>query len=736
MRLRRKPSRWRRRLVPLPAAASQPHHGVDWVALVLLVAGLVTRLYQLGLPRAIVFDELHFGKFAGYYVNNMFFFDSQPPLGKQLIALAAYIAGYDGDFSFDRIGSPYPASVPVYMLRLLPAVAGSLLLPAVYCLLRQLGLAKYPAALAGVLLLLENAVLVQSRFMLMEPFLLLFSVSGVFCLLRFRQYRDRPFSRPWLTWLCLGFALLGAAATVRYSGLLTLLLGCVIVCRDFWTLIPVRSITNRQLLSQLAVRALLMLAVPVAVYLASFYVHLSVLYKAGAHDNVMTSAFQASLDGGLASIIRNQPLEVGHGSQVTLRHTLGRTCWLHSHEGVYPVKYDDERGSSHQQQVSCYGFKDVNNWWIVKHPDVEDMRVTTPFRPVKNGDVVQLVHGMTSRALNSHDVAAPMSPGNQEVSCYIDYNISMPANNLWRVELLNPKDTGDAWHAIRSQVRFVHASSGQALKYSGQQLPEWGHNQMEIVCDKVVQQDDTIWNAEEHRYTLAEGSEKQQKDMAGAEMLPVGNVELSFWAKFSELQMKMLFNNQETVQGHMYASDPLDWLSLKRGVAYWISPESNAQVHFIGNVAVWLAASSSLLGYLAIIGFYMLRRRRACYDIPEDEWDKMCDIGLIILLGFAFNYLPYFVIDHTFFLHHYLPAYIFAVMMVSCVIDHIFVMIDRLGGGWLRWAAVAGVLCWLAAALFTFVRFSVVAYGTTALTAPDVQALAWRDTWDLIVHKP
>lgn len=32
-----------------------------------------------------------------------------------------------------------------------------------------------------------------------------------------------------------------------------------------------------------------------------------------------------------------------------------------------------------------------------------------------------------------HDVAAPLSPHSQEVSCYIDYNISMPAQNLWRV---------------------------------------------------------------------------------------------------------------------------------------------------------------------------------------------------------------------------------------------------------------------------------------------------------------
>lgn len=32
-----------------------------------------------------------------------------------------------------------------------------------------------------------------------------------------------------------------------------------------------------------------------------------------------------------------------------------------------------------------------------------------------------------------HDVAAPLSPHSQEISCYIDYNISMPAQNLWRV---------------------------------------------------------------------------------------------------------------------------------------------------------------------------------------------------------------------------------------------------------------------------------------------------------------
>lgn len=73
---------------------------------------------------------------------------------------------------------------------------------------------------------------------------------------------------------------------------------------------------------------------------------------------------------------------------------------------------------------------------------------------------------MTSRLLNSHDVAAPLSPQHQEVSCYIDYNISMPAQNLWKVDIINRHETNDVWHTIRSKVRFIHVDSGQALKVS------------------------------------------------------------------------------------------------------------------------------------------------------------------------------------------------------------------------------------------------------------------------------
>lgn len=55
----------------------------------------------------------------------------------------------------------------------------------------------------------------------------------------------------------------------------------------------------------------------------------------------------------------------------------------------------------------------MNNWWIVKRPDRDTLVVNDPIDVIKHGDTVQLVHGITSRALNTHDVAAPISPHNQ-----------------------------------------------------------------------------------------------------------------------------------------------------------------------------------------------------------------------------------------------------------------------------------------------------------------------------------
>jgi dolichyl-phosphate-mannose-protein mannosyltransferase len=80
----------------------------------------------------------------------------------------------------------------------------------------------------------------------------------------------------------------------------------------------------------------------------------------------------------------------------------------------------------------------------------------------------------------------------------------MPAQILWKVDIINRDQAGDIWHAITSQIRLVHISTGQALKFSGRQLPDWGFNQHEVVADRVLVQQDTVWNVEEHRHTTGE----------------------------------------------------------------------------------------------------------------------------------------------------------------------------------------------------------------------------------------
>lgn len=477
--------------------------------------------------------------------------------------------------------------------------------------------------------------------------------------------------------------------------------------------------------------------IPTILYLSLFSLHFSILTKAGTHDALMTSQFQASLEGGLGSIIRGQPGVIAHGSQVTLRHTHGKTCWLHSHEHVYPVRYSDGRGSSHQQQVSCYTFKDVNNWWIIKRPNREDLAVQEPIDRIKHGDVIQIVHGLTHRALNSHDVAAPVSPHSQEVSCYIDYNISMSAQNLWKVDIINRDTAGEVWHTINSQVRLVHVNTTAALKFSGKQYPDWGFVQHEVVTDRNINQADTVWNVEEHRYTKNDKDKSTiEKEMLTHELIPEKQTVLSFWDKFLELQFKMLITNQENVQNHNFASDPTEWPFLTRGIAYYIAKDSNNQVHLMGNIIVWYTASTCLFLYTALLVFYLLRRRRLCFDIDEQEFENYCQAGEVLLVGFLAHYLPYFFYDRTLFLHHYLPAYVFKLMLTGYFMSHVSYLLRKVTSiKVIHLLFSLAMLVWALSVVYVFQRFSVLSYAHQALSAGDVRDLRWKDTWDLIIHK-
>ncbi|KAM7144291.1 protein O-mannosyl-transferase 1 isoform 3-T3 [Macrochelys suwanniensis] len=514
----------------------------------LTVMGLVNRLWALSYPQAVVFDEVYYGQFVSLYMKRIFFVDdSGPPFGHMLLAFGGYLGGFDGNFLWNRIGAEYSMNVPVWSLRLLPAVTGALCVPLAYQILVELHFSHCAAFGAALLILFENSLITQSRLMLLESVLIFFILLAILSYLKFYNLQKcSPFTAGWWFWL--------------------LLTGVACSCA---------------------------------------------------------------------------------------------------------VGYENGRGSSHQQQVTCYPFKDVNNWWIVKDPGMQQLVVSNPPRPVRHGHIVQLVHGITTRYLNTHDVAAPLSPHSQEISCYIDYNISMPAQNLWRVEIVNRESDTDVWKTILSEVRFVHVNTSAVLKLSGASLPEWGYRQLEIIGEKLSKgyHQSKLWNVEEHRYGKSQEQKEREVELHSPTQADMSK-NLSFMARFTELQWKILTLKNEDTE-HKYSSSPLDWITMDTNIAYWFHSISGAQIHLIGNVLTWASANVATLVYVCLFVWYLLRRRRKICDIPEDTWRRWVSAGGLCVGGWAVNYLPFFMMEKTLFLYHYLPALTFQILLIPAVLQHL-----------------------------------------------------------------
>ena len=156
---------------PVAPPAPPPRWRHTHTALVLLVLGFVSRFCFLSWPREVVFDEVHFGKFIGAYISGHYFFDIHPPFGKLLIAAVAYHGGYRTTQPFEVIGEPYGKDVDVFALRAAPATFGALLVPLSFLLSRELGCSDAAALLVGAMVLLDGALLVESRLLLTDSVL-------------------------------------------------------------------------------------------------------------------------------------------------------------------------------------------------------------------------------------------------------------------------------------------------------------------------------------------------------------------------------------------------------------------------------------------------------------------------------------------------------------------------------------------------------------------------------------
>ena len=212
------------------------------------------------------------------------------PRWKLVLAAWGWLWGFKPGFSFANIGELYPDNL--YMaLRFLPMLAGALLPLVIFGIARQLKLSLPAAALAGILVALDNALLVQSRLILLDPFLLLFGFGALWCYLRSRSLLLQATSYKLQAFLLVCAGLLGGAAmSIKWTGITFLGLIIILEILRLW-----RDRRLPVIRYSLFVSFASLIVLPSLLYTAVFAVHFGLLTKSGAGDAFMSAGFQSTL---------------------------------------------------------------------------------------------------------------------------------------------------------------------------------------------------------------------------------------------------------------------------------------------------------------------------------------------------------------------------------------------------------------------------------------------------------
>jgi dolichyl-phosphate-mannose-protein mannosyltransferase len=783
----------------------------------LTVVALVVRLAFISHPSVVVFDEVHFGGFAQKYLRGEFFNDLHPPLARLLVTLSAWIGGFDGRFSFYDIGADYTRyNVPYVTMRAASALAGVAVVPIAFATMRAAGLRRATAGAFAAMLACENALTTQSRLILLDAYLVLFTAAvGLFWVLLQKQQRVNPFGKAWLSAMIgLGISL-GLAASCKWVGLFAVAAVGLHTVADLWRMLGDRTIKLSTLAKHVAHRVYALILLPLAIYAGIFWMHLSLLRDASPAASSFSVGFQQTLRGGALPPTMKH---VHYGAAVRLRQMRPDGPFLHSHIHTYPT-------GSKQQQVTGYHHRDGNNLWYIRRirftgeqeraaatakaagneyeplPEETDLESHELIR-LYHGDLIRLEHIPTGKFLHSHPVAPPVSNKEKqhEVSAYgIAHGPTTfsDSNDNWRIEMVD--SNGDSITAEQdefgekpytkpggeripidaqtSRFRLVHSNLGCKLHCRGKSLPEWGYKQNEVTCGTETLRSNQIWIFESNVHPL-------QAEDAAVETVsfPVP----SFIERFIEMNVRMWRTNAGLPSEHPFASRPDSWPLLSRGLGFWngnhkpkteaqhleskrlkdlpqgapavpeeevISPEEaderaqlsktyegfrGQQIYLLGNPLLWWAAAAGIAAYVGLVVVYRISQRlglRVSSLIDSSALGGQLNFGStsgFLFVQWLWHYVPFFGMKRQLFLHHYLPALYFSVILLAVLTDaglaSAAALLGLSEGGARR---MRGFVLSVASAsvIAVFYQFSPLAYGLR-MTQSQCLSLRWLPRWD------
>jgi dolichyl-phosphate-mannose-protein mannosyltransferase len=659
------------------------------------------RLPYIHNPKQVVFDEVHFGGFANKYISRKFFMDVHPPLAKLLITFVSLIFNYDGSFPFKSIGDDIPNNVPYIQMRLLNALLGIGLVPISFYTIKALGFSSITAFVTGILVTCENSIATQSRLILLDSPLLFFTGFTLLSWAKFQQYQKRPFTSQWWKWLAFTGIGLGLVSSVKWVGLFSVATIGLCTLNNLWNILGDLHNTMKNFIKHFMARALCLIVIPISIYMFFFYVHFKVLNQTGSGASFMSPEFETTFDN---FTIPAAQLQVGYGSEITIRHVNSNGGFLHSHNSNYKT-------GSKQQQITCYSHRDSNNVWIVEKVGNETLK---NFEPLKSGDTIRLMHKSTKRRLHSHDNEKFKPPVSQQDFQYEATGYGNPgivdSNDHWKIEVIGAKD-GDPVEAIHSKFRLVHVNNKCSLFSHSVKLPEWGFSQQEVTCGKGALKKNTVWFIESNKNKLlGPGAKKISYEKPG------------FFKKFVELNIVMWNVNKGLTSSHPYESHPSSWLGLRRGISFWTGKkEYVGRIYLIGNPVSWYLGSVSVLFYICFFALShfieQIHRKSKIFNINSLYYCK----GGFLFTAYFWHYFPFFIMGRQLFIHHYLPCVYITILFGMISIETVTKQIKLV-----RWLVPAALTV---ASFISFILYSPLTYGTF-MTTKHCKMLKLRSTWD------
>ena len=492
----------------------------------------------------------------------------------------------------------------------MPAMMGALTVITVFLIMWESGYSLPACLVATAIVLFDNAHIGQTRLILLDATLVLFMALSVLCYIRFFKLRHEPFGRKWWKWLLLTGISMSCVISTKYVGAFTFFSIGVPVLIDLWDLMDINRKQGQLSLPEFGkhfgARVVGFIVVPFLMYLFWFQVHFAILNRSGPGDDFMTPEFQETLSDNLMT---SQALDINYFDNLSMRHK-DTKVFLHSHTDRYPLRYDDGRISSQGQQVTGYPHNDTNNLWqIIPQKELEGTD-----NPVKNGDIVRFRHLVTDSYLLTHDVASPYFPTNQEFTTAAEEAALGERFNdtLFEIKIENGKPS-QQFKTKSSHFKLIHYNTKVAMWTHTTPLPEWGYKQAEINGNKNSQQSSNVWLIEEVT-GLPEDSPRLVKEEKKIKSMP-------FMKKYLELQRAMFFHNNALTSSHPYASFPVQWPFLLRGVSFWTENETRQQIYFLGNPVGWWLASSILAVFAGILGADQLSLRRGVDALDKRKSD-------------------------------------------------------------------------------------------------------------------